>query len=129
MRVLRSLLPLLLCACEAMAPDEQEIPDWSGPPVHATWQPDGSIAVALTAPTASHTLDVVGVDVVGDTAAVHLDHQRPGSAFVAQVVTEVTATVPKERLQQATAARILISTRERGAAPGPPQLSVVLHRQ
>jgi hypothetical protein len=85
---------------------------WKGPPVKATLAADGSLAVVMTAPTASHDLELADVVVSGDTATVRLLHTSPGNAPVAQVVTEVVLDVPAARIP-ATVRTVHVEVRTR----------------
>lgn len=122
-------LSLLLgaCGCE---PEPAPEPNWSGPPLSTRWIDDGALEVMLTAPTASHELTLRDVTVDRDTADVQLDYVTPGEAYVAQVVTKVTAVVPAARLGSATRVQVWITTTARGSdtAPGQATLAVVASR-
>lgn len=87
---------------------------WKGPPVAARFDADGSVAIVMTAPTASHGLELADVVVTGDTATVRVLHVSPGNAPVAQVITDVTLEVPAARIPPAVrTVHVEVRTRRR----------------
>lgn len=102
----------------------EQAPAWMGPPVVASFDADGSVVIVMTAPTASHGLELADVVVAGDTATVRVLHVSPGNTPVAQVVTDVTLEVPAARIPQAVrTVHIEVTTRRRDdptKAPTPP---------
>lgn len=92
----------------------EQAPAWQGPPVRAQFDADGAVAIVMTAPTASHGLELADVVVTGDTATVRVLHLSPGNTPVAQVVTDVTLEVPAARIPAAVrTVHVEVSTRRR----------------
>lgn len=92
----------------------EQAPPWKGPPVRAQFDADGAVAIVMTAPTASHGLELADVVVTGDTATVRVLHVSPGNTPVAQVVTDVTLEVPAARIPQAVrTVHVEVTTRRR----------------
>lgn len=129
---MKALLPLALtaaaCCTEAptaaggsapaaaQEPTKQVDPTarWQGPPVAANFDADGSVVIVMTAPTASHGLELADVVVTGDTATVRVLHVSPGNTPVAQVVTDVVLEVPAARIPKAVrTVHVEASTRRR----------------
>lgn len=102
----------------------ETVSPWKGPPVRANFDSDGAVAIVMTAPTASHGLELADIVVAGDTATVRVLHVSPGNTPVAQVVTEVALEVPAARIPQSVrTVHVEVSTRRRDdptQAPSPP---------
>jgi hypothetical protein len=87
-----------------------DVPNWSGPAVHAKHLGDRGLEIELVAPTAGHAFELRDVQLAAGRTDLHFVHRTPENTFVAQVVTPLRVTVPPERLGEARAVFVWVAS-------------------